>query len=430
VTVKIATHRHVDLEERRARLGVRHLLAPGLAAADAPDVIRALGGAWHATDPATPQIGVSLRLAEPGRAALDRTLLEDRTAVRHHAMRRTVWILDLDLAPAAHQACTMDLARKEWVKLEKSLAANGIDDPASWLDGARQRALEVIAARGSCTARELGADAPDLAIPLVIAAGTTYQGTQGAHTQVVQNLGFDGEIVRTESTGSWVGGEFRWAISKDWIPNGFTVLATTAARDTANSIGIGIDTGTGTGIDVARARLAVAYLRAFGPATAVDLQWWAGWTVGATRRALETVGAVPVSVDGEPDPGPAVAWLLPDDLDRVEAPTTWATVLPSLDPTVMGWKQRHWYCGEHGRFGHTVFDRNGNAGNSIVADGAVVGTWAHRPDGAVVVEYLEATTVRQRSLVDESVDRYLATTGDTVVRPRYPAPLQRSLLER
>jgi hypothetical protein len=137
---------------------------------------------------------------------------------------------------------------------------------------------------------------------------------------------------------------------------------------------------------------------------------------------------VPVTVDGDAGVRPETAWLLPDDLDPVDEPDTWATLLPSLDPTVMGWKQRHWYAGEHGRFGHTVFDRNGNAGNSILADGVVVGTWAHRLDGSVAVRYLEPVTTAHRTLVDESIDRYLVGVADTVVRPRYPAPLQGELM--
>jgi hypothetical protein len=401
--------RHVDVAERRARLAVRHLLAPGAAAPDAPTVVAALGGALHATDPTTPHIAVFMRLRQPARDDLDRIVLEERSVVRHHAMRRTLWILDVGLAGAAHDACTRALAVREWTQFATLLRANGVDDPETWIDGAQRRALEVIGELGVCTARELGVAAPELAVPLAVAPGKSYAGTQGAHTRLVQNLGFDGAIVRTESVGSWVGGEFRWVISDDWIPGGF-VRPESNAGNTAG------------------AELATAYLRSFGPATTTDLQWWAGWTASATRRALDAVGAVPVTVDGEDGGAPTPAWLLPDDLDAVDTPDTWATLLPSLDPTVMGWKQRQWYAGEHGRFGHTVFDRNGNAGNSIVADGVVVGTWAHRLDGSVAVQYLEAVTTAHRNHVDDSIDRYLVGVADTVVRPRYPAPLQRDLM--
>lgn len=76
-----------------------------------------------------------------------------------------------------------------------------------------------------------------------------------------------------------------------------------------------------------------------------------------------------------------------------------------------------------------MFARSGNAGNTIVANGAIIGTWAHRLDGSVAVRYFEPATAAHRRLVDESVDRYLAGAGDTIVRPRFPAPLQRELMQ-
>ena len=46
----------------------------------------------------------------------------------------------------------------------------------------------------------------------------------------------------------------------------------------------------------------------------------------------------------------------------------------------------------------------------------------------MVLEYFEHVTKTVRSMVDTSIDRYRATVGATVVRPRYPAPHQASLL--
>lgn len=405
----VTINRHVGVVERRARLAVRHLLASPGSATDALEVVTALGGALHATDPATPYLTVALRHERPDRDALETALLTERSAVRHHAMRRTLWIMDRATLGAAHRACTEAIATKEWARFSAMLLDNRIGDPDEWLRAARERALDVVADLGVCTARQLGTVAPELAIPLAVAPGKSYAATQGAHTRLMQNLGFDGAIVRTESVGSWISGEYRWVVSDRWLPDGITG----ATSDDLN--------------DAAR-RLAASYLRAFGPATAADLQWWAGWPAGITRRALASVGAVAVTVDG-PDGGTDTAWLLPDDLDPAPDVGPWATLLPSLDPTVMGWKQRHWYAGEHGRLGHTVFDRNGNAGHSIMADGVIVGTWAHRPDGSVVVRHLDRIGRTHASMIDRSVERYLAAVGDTIVRPRYPAPLQRELVD-
>ena len=136
----------------------------------------------------------------------------------------------------------------------------------------------------------------------------------------------------------------------------------------------------------AAAELARRYLDRFGPATTADLQWWAGWTTGATKRAIAATGAVAVDLEGD---GEADGWVLHDDIDtRPHRSAPWIAFLPALDPTTMGWKQRSWYLGDHGRFGHSLFDSNGNAGPTIWIDGQVVGGWAQRRSGEIAYRLL------------------------------------------
>ena len=59
---------------------------------------------------------------------------------------------------------------------------------------------------------------------------------------------------------------------------------------------------------------------------------------------------------------------------------------PALDPTAMGWTDRSWYLGPHGP---ALFDRSGNIGPTIWADGRIVGGWAHRPTGEINYRLLE-----------------------------------------
>ena len=132
----------------------------------------------------------------------------------------------------------------------------------------------------------------------------------------------------------------------------------------------------------ARAELARRYLDRFGPATTADLKWWTGWTVANTKAALAATGAVEVALSE------GTGWVLPDDGGPGRAPAPWVALLPSLDPTTMGWQQRGWYLGEHGR---ELFDRNGNAGPTVWADGRIIGGWAQRRSGEVVHRLLEDT---------------------------------------
>ena len=119
------------------------------------------------------------------------------------------------------------------------------------------------------------------------------------------------------------------------------------------------------------------WLRTFGPGTEADLVWWLGATKGAVRRALGELGAVEVGL------GDGVGYLLPDDLDDVPEPEPWAALLPVLDPTTMGWKQRDFYLADDD-VPH-LFDSNGNAGTTAWWDGRIVGCWVQDDDGVVSV---------------------------------------------
>jgi hypothetical protein len=92
----------------------------------------------------------------------------------------------------------------------------------------------------------------------------------------------------------------------------------------------------------------------------------------------------------------------------------------------MGWKQRDWYL-DPAMVGR-LFDRSGNAGPTVWADGRIVGGWVQRPDGRIALELLESLGRDHRRLLDEAVDELRSVLGDTVVKPRFPSPNQGELL--
>jgi hypothetical protein len=171
----------------------------------------------------------------------------------------------------------------------------------------------------------------------------------------------------------------------------------------------------GAGRVLARAAVAAA----FGPATVADLKWWTGWTLAQTRAALEAVEVVEVDLDG------AAGMLPAGDLEPEPAPEPWVAFLPSLDPTVMGWKERDWYLGEHAP---ALFDRNGNAGPTVWWNGRIVGGWAGRKDGEVVFRLLEDVGAEAARAVEAEAERLQAWLGETKVTPRFATPLAKELL--
>jgi hypothetical protein len=149
-----------------------------------------------------------------------------------------------------------------------------------------------------------------------------------------------------------------------------------------------------------------------------DLRWWTGWTVATTTRALHDAGAV------EADLGEGVGFVAAGDAGRVRPPKPWVALLPGLDPTIMGWKERAWYLGKHGS---QLFDRAGNAGPSVWVDGRVVGGWIQRRDGEVLVELLEPVSTASRRAIEAERRRLRDWLGDVRSTPRFRTPLETRL---
>src|SRR5260370_41580603 len=60
--------------------------------------------------------------------------------------------------------------------------------------------------------------------------------------------------------------------------------------------------------------------------------------------------------------GAPTGWVLPDDVDPEPPVEPWAALLPALDPTTMGWKDRDFYVDPD--FAPAVFDWAGNVGTT------------------------------------------------------------------
>jgi hypothetical protein len=106
-------------------------------------------------------------------------------------------------------------------------------------------------------------------------------------------------------------------------------------------------------------------------------------------------------------------------------PPPWVALLPALDPTAMGWRERGWYVGEHSA---ALFDRSGNIGPTVWCEGRVVGGWAQRPGGQIAVRLLEDIGAEAAAAVAAEAQRLGEWIGPGVrVTPRFRTPLEREL---
>jgi len=388
--------RRIGIEERRARLGLRHHLA-GTARAGVVEVARDLVG-LHATDPATVYLAARARTLDPGVAGVEQALYEDRALVRILGMRRTMFVEPVELMGVVQAACTDAIAVQQRRLLVDLVGRAGLaDDPPGWIEEVEKVAVRALEARGGATAAELAKDDPRLAQQIVLAEGKPYEGRQSVVSRILLLLAAEGRIVRGRPRGSWVSGQYRWSVVDAWLPDGVPPWS----------------------LREAQAELVRRWLRGFGPATIADLKWWTGLPMGQVRRAVAETGAVEVDLDGTP------GLVLPDDLDPVPAPEPWVALLPALDPTTMGWAGRDFYLGPHRP---ALFDRNGNAGPTIWLDGHVVGGWAQRATGEVVLRLLEDVGTDATEAIEAEAARLTAWLTPLRVTPRFRTPLERELI--
>ncbi len=348
--------RHVDDRERRARLARRHAVHPAhrvdgmLAATRAMTVL-------HATEPATVHLAVAARTEGSAPADVDRALYEDRSVLKQLAMRRTLFVLPRELLPAALGSASARVAAEQRRLVARDAHAHGLaDDGQAWLEAARAAVLDRLAGSPPMSARDLRESLPELTGTVVRSPGKSYGGTTHLAPRVLTVLGAEGLLTRGPNDGHWRLSRPTWTLTSEWLGGQPGRLPS----------------------DEGYAVLVRAWLRTFGPGTLEDLRWWLGSTKTAVRAALADVGAVEVSLDGG-----ATGWLLPDDVEEEAPVEPWAALLPTLDPTTMGWKERGFYLDPaHVPY---LFDTNGNGGTTAWWDGRVVGAWVQDDEGAVRV---------------------------------------------
>ena len=111
--------RRITDEQRRARLALRQRLAPTTRTDDVVAITDSVV-ALHSTDPSTVYLSAVARMKHPSIEAVSAALYDERSIVRHHAMRRTLWVFTPTMARMAHAACTTALASAQWKRLVDS----------------------------------------------------------------------------------------------------------------------------------------------------------------------------------------------------------------------------------------------------------------------------------------------------------------------
>jgi hypothetical protein len=307
---------------RRQRLGGE--AAPDLATA-LDDVVAVYGS--HPSGPLS--LAARVRRFD---AAEYRGLEEDRAAVRMPAMRTSVHLVPVRSAPWVFAATHRDLRSQAW-----RLRNAGVD----------QAGYAVLRDRVVAAARE----------PLTLAevrerAGLPAEGAAG----LLHAMGQEGVVLRVGAVSlrSSVG---RYVATDAWLGAAFTPEGREAALTT----------------------LADRYLRAFGPARAEDLAWWAGgprsWVPAALARLdlVDLGGGLLLPADLHD----AFRACVPPDPDVVD-------VVPVWDAYVMGYAPDGRARLADGPHVDRCYDEVGNGLGVVLSGGRAVAAWGSRFRGRVM----------------------------------------------
>lgn len=384
--------RTITAEERRLRLGRRHRLANGHHAESVVEAASSLV-CLHGTDPAT--IFMSARARVPGMtvADLELALYAERSLAKHLAMRRTLFVFPRETLPAAQAAASNRVAERERRSLIKDVERGGLHaDGARWLAGAEKAVLRALSEGREVTTSELKGELPLLQGAIEYGKGRSWGGMLPVAPRVFTSLSASGELIRATNDGRWYTSRPRWMSTRFWL--GEPIEAISEEEGTRH--------------------LVERWLRAFGPGTETDIKWWLGSTLGAVRKALVAIGAVPVDLDGQ------TGYVLDDDLEAPAELEPWGALLPGLDPTVMGWKERVWYLGG---YAPALFDTAGNAGPTVWWDGRIVGGWRQGESGELQLQMLEDVGREATQALKEQAADLEAWLEGRRVLIRFPSPL-------
>lgn len=332
-------------------------LAGNSTSAGIVEVVRRIGG-LHNTGPSTPYLSLFARVPGFSRDMLDEEMYARRNLVRIRCMRNTMHILPCDMLPAAFVA-----TRKiTGANAGKFLEYRGVSDD-EYRD-LSNKITALLADGGRAIAEIKKAIGPVTNMPAVL----TIMCDRGI-------------LVRGE-TPNWRSNAYTYHLFSEYLP------------------GLSLDS-----IDDHDAilQLARSYFAAFGPATAEDFAWWSGLGKTKVFNALSEMPVAHVEIQGLK--GDFV--LLQDDLHALnETENDAGTVvnfLPWLDPYVMGYKLRERYLSRD--FYGFVFDRSGNAANTVVVNGRLSGVWDCPADEGPLVKYFlfeEADNATRKKIVAEA----------------------------
>ena len=298
---------------------------------DIIQIVEDIGG-LHATSATTPYLSLLSRSANFTKDDLNRELYAKKTMGKIRCVRKTVYILTKNMIPAAYSA-TMKMSE---INSERFMSYVGVSKEE--YETASKKILKILAGKG-LTTKEIKSELQT-----------------GVNVSSIVNLMCDqGLLVRGAPRAGRKSNIHTYYLFKEHFPDIYL-----DAMDE----------------DDAKRMLVEQYLASFGPVTEGDIAWWTGLPKTGIKQALGNLKDKLISIDIS---GLGADYrLLSADEEPLRAglppsPKPDVSLLPFLDPYIMGYKERDRYLDY--AYYDRIFDRSGNAVSTIILDGKIIGVW-------------------------------------------------------
>ena len=289
---------------------------------DIVQIVRDIGG-LHATNSTTPYLSLLARIMNFKKDCLDEELYVKRSLGKIRCIRGTLYILAKEMIPMAFAAT------KKMVEILSRRYAEFQGVPYEKYEEVSKSILKIL------EGREMSASEIKKALRIQL------------NVSSILNLLCDqGLLARSQPR--------RYSLFCEYFPD-----VDLAKMDETEAI----------------TQLVRYYLTAFGPVTESDITWWTGLNKAGVQKALSNIQEQTVKVEISGLSGNFIMLRSDESLVRTQAFSQEQTInlLPSLDPYLMGYKERKRYL-DHEHYCE-VFDRSGNATSAILIDGRVAGVW-------------------------------------------------------
>jgi len=295
----------------------------------------------HATNPATPYLSLFQRTSDFRKEQLDEELYVKRNLGKIRCMRKTVHVLTKETIPIAYSATSkLVVPLSEKYSLFLGVTKKDYEETSSQI-------LEELKGKGMST-KEL----------------RRALRSRSNISPIVNLMCDKGLLIRGKSKYGWRSNTHTYHIFQEYFPD----MNLNAVDETE-----------------AKRILIKQYIASFGPVTENDTVWWTGFLKGEVGEILDGFHEETTWVEVQDLKGDYLmhlSGLKPLHESRPKKNTV--NFLPSLDPYLMGYKDRERYL-DHEYYDY-VFDRGGNATSTILLNGRVIGIWDIEEDVAPTVK--------------------------------------------